>query len=419
VDIGINSAAGLPIAALSGAAIGMERQRSGHASGPAAHMGGLRTFALLGSVAGIAGLLWVNQLGMVAGLLLGSAAALVVISYAVASRRDIDATTEVAALIVIAAGFLAGLGGWMLASAIVAVTTLLLAEKSRLHQLVEDMPDPGVKAGFRFAVMALVVLPLLPKGPFGPLGGIRPRELWIVVLLLSGLSFAGYMARCLAGAGQGYLLTGILGGVVSSTNVTLTFARLSAVESGNGIALAVGVIAACMVMYVRVGVVTTLLSPALGVALLPYWTGPAICGALISVWGWRRQGVAEDSSPKPQNPLAVGAALQMAVLFQTVLFALTAVRDWFGNAGLLVSGAILGLTDVDALSISMSKEAGQSGQTETAALAVAIGCVANTVFKLAIALVVGKLQFRKSVGTGFAILLLASLASIGWIHFRS
>ena len=132
-----------------------------------------------------------------------------------------------AALIVLAAGLLAGLGSVRLASGIIAVLTLLLVEKSRLHALVQRIDDVGLRSGVRFAVMAFVVLPLLPEGPYGPLGGIRPREIWALVLFFSGLSFAGYVARRVAGPGHGYLVTGLLGGLVSSTNVTLTFARTS------------------------------------------------------------------------------------------------------------------------------------------------------------------------------------------------
>jgi uncharacterized membrane protein (DUF4010 family) len=112
------------------------------------------------------------------------------------------------ALVVIAAGVVAGAGVHQLASGVIAVTTLLLVEKSRLHSLVARLDDITLRAAARFAVMALVVLPLLPDGPYGPLGGIRPRELWALVLFFSGLSFVGYFARRVAGPGRGYLVTG-------------------------------------------------------------------------------------------------------------------------------------------------------------------------------------------------------------------
>jgi len=405
-------AVSLLIAALGGVAIGMERQRSGHATGPTSHFGGLRTFTLLGMVAGLAGVLSRNQFEWAGAVLLAAAGGLVVVGYFAASRVDIDATTEAAGLVVLGAGFLAGLGMWIFASGLIALTSLLLVEKSRLHELAERLPDAGLRAGFRFAVMALVILPLLPEGPYGPFGGVKPRELWVIVLLISGLSFAGYVARQLVGAGQGYVVTGILGGLVSSTNVTLTLSRTSKVEPASGTSLALGVIAACTVMYLRVAVVTAALNPELGVAFLPYWIAPALGGGAISLFGLRRKGQNADAGEFPHNPLEIGSALKMALLFQVVLFAISEVRDRLGEAGMLASGAVLGLTDVDALTISMSKSAVGPEQVATAAMAVAIGCLANSFFKLAIALTLGRGQFRPYVAVGFAVMIAAAGVAI-------
>ncbi len=133
-------------------------------------------------------------------------------------------------LVVVAAGVFAGLGSFRLASGIIAILSLLLVEKSRLHSMVARIDDVSLRAAVRFGVMALVILPLLPSGPYGPLGGIRPRELWALVLFFSGLSFLGYVARRAVGPAHGYFVTGLIGGLISSTNVTFTFARLSRVR---------------------------------------------------------------------------------------------------------------------------------------------------------------------------------------------
>src|SRR5262245_10447257 len=197
-------------------AIGLERQWSGHASGPRARFGGLRTFTLLGALAGISGSLAAADREGLALVLLAAAASLVVMAYVAASRTDVDATTEASGLVVLAAGVLAGLGRLQLASAIVAVTTLLLAEKTRIHAIAARIDDESLRAALRFGVMAIVLLPLLPEGPFGPWGSVRPRALWMLVLLCSGLSFAAYLARRLAGNAHGYPLAGMLGGMISS-----------------------------------------------------------------------------------------------------------------------------------------------------------------------------------------------------------
>ena len=164
----------ISVAVLGGAAVGVERQRSGHASGPDARFGGVRTFTMLGAVAGVAGLLIAASLIIPAALLIAGALALTVAAYVRASTRDIDATTEVAALVVLAAGVMAGIGELRLGAALTTITVLLLAEKPRLHTLVARLDEPTMLAAARFAVMSIVVLPLLPEGPIGPGPGIRP-----------------------------------------------------------------------------------------------------------------------------------------------------------------------------------------------------------------------------------------------------
>lgn len=405
---------GILIAALGGAAIGVERQHSGHASGPHTRFAGLRTFTLLGGIAGISAYLWTTGFEIPGAILMAGAVALILVSYFATSRKDIDATTEVAALIVLAAGFLSGIGAWILSSAVIAITSVLLVEKSRLHTLIEGLPDIGLRAGFRFGLMALVILPLLPEGPYGPMGGIRPRELWMIVLLISGLSFAGYAARLIAGAGKGYAVTGLLGGLISSTNVTFTLSRLSASEPQSGLPLALGVLTACTVMYLRVAALTAVLNPSLSLALIPYWVAPVLVGSVIAAVGlWRSSPSDQETAPQA-NPLQVGAALQMALLFQIVLFALAAVKDHFGHTGILLSGAVLGLTDVDALTISMSKSAAAAEQVQIVAKAVALGCLSNSFFKLGIAILLGRGKFRRIVVAGFLAIILAAALSLAY-----
>lgn len=401
------------IAALGGAAVGVERERSGHASGPGAHFAGVRTFTLLGGLAGTVGWLWMANLQLPAVVLLAGGTALVVTAYAAASRKEIDGTTEVAALIVLAAGVLAGTNHLVLSSGVIAVTTVLLVEKSRLHALVASIEDTGLRAGFRFAVMAVVILPLLPQGPYGPLGGVRPRQLWTLVLFFSGLSFVGYIARNLVGTRRGYPIAGVIGGLISSTNVTFTFARLSRNEASAATPLAVGVIGACAVMYVRALFSTAVLSPAVAPALAPYLVPPFLVSALAVLAGLRKHQESEiQVAPAPSNPLQFASALQMAALFQVVLFAVHVVRYIWGQAGVLVSGAVLGFTDVDALVISMARSAPGEVPVSLAAQAIAIGVLSNTVLKLALALAIGRNRFRRLGAAGLTAMAIVSAIAI-------
>jgi len=407
-----SSIVALLIAALGGAAVGLERQWSGHAEGPGARFAGIRTFTMLGAVGGFSGYLWTAGVTTPAAILLAGSVAVVAAAYVAGSRQDVDGTTEVAALVVLSAGLLAGMGSTRLASGIIALVTLLLVEKSRLHALVQRIDDVGLRSGVRFAVMALVVLPLLPEGPYGPLGGIRPREIWALVLFFSGLSFVGYVARRVVGPGHGYLVTGLLGGLVSSTNVTLTFARASKTDLAADRALAFGAVAANALLYPRVLLATTILNAAVVPTLISYLAAPALVAALVAVVGARRSSGAGTLDMSSHNPLQLGAALQMAILFQAVLMAVHLIRDTWGQSGVFTAAAVLGLTDVDALTVSMARGVAQAVSPAVAATAIAVGVLANTAMKLALAVFFGGPRFRTIAGGALALMLVVVSAAL-------
>jgi uncharacterized membrane protein (DUF4010 family) len=260
--------------------------------------------------------------------------------------------------------------------------------------------------------MALVVLPLLPEGPYGPLGGIRPRELWALVLFFSGLSFAGYVARRLVGPGHGYLVTGLLGGMVSSTNVTFTFARTSRTALAMERSLAFGAVAANAMLYPRVLVATAILNPAVVTPLIPYLAAPALIAAVVSVVGALRSPAERTPDVSLDNPLQLAGALQMAVLFQGVLMAVDVAREWWGSSGVFTSAAVLGLSDVDALTVSMARGVAQTISPAIAATAIAIGILANTGMKLGLALFFGTRRFRLIAGGALALMLLVLGAAL-------
>lgn len=406
----------IAVATLCGAAIGVERQWSGHATGPTARIGGVRTFTLLGALAGIAGWMWTLGSTALGAALLAGGVALVVVAYMAVSRRDIDGTTEVAALVTLSAGTLAGLGFLAIASGLIALTSLILVEKSRLHASIAKLDDEEIRAGIRFAVMAVVILPLLPEGPYGPFGGIRPRELWLLVLFFSGMSFAGYIARRAVGVRHGYVLAGLLGGLVSSTSVTFTFARASAEHSGAHRSLAFGILAAGTVLFLRVLVAMAVLNQYLMTALLPLLAAPFLIGIVITFLGWRQLQQGSDQVAEPTNPLHLRSALLMAGLFQFVLVAVHVAQLYWGDVGLVVSGAILGLTDMDALTISMAKSASEPAIIAGASQAIAVGVLSNTIFKMVVTLLLGRGAVRALVPAALGVMALALGASIYFLR---
>lgn len=400
------------VASMCGAAVGVERQWSGHATGPGARFGGVRTFTLLGALAGLAGWMWTLGATALAAALLSGGVILVIAGYVSASRRDVEATTEVAGLVTLSAGALAGLGFLALASGVTAVTALLLVEKSRLHKAVGKLDDAEIRAGARFAVMAIVVLPLLPTGPYGPWGLIRPRELWLFVLLFSGMSFAGFIARRAVGTRHGYEVAGLLGGLVSSTSVTFSFSRASQSRPEATRSLAFGILAASAVMYARVVAATAILNQSLMTTLLPYLVAPFLLGLVLTIFGWRQREPGANQVEGPENPLELRAALQMALLFQVVLVGVYAVKVHLGARGLVGSGALLGLADMDALTISMSKTASDPSAVTAAAQAIAVGIISNNVFKLATAAALGRGAVRTLAPIGLAAMVLLGGISI-------
>lgn len=423
----------LLVATLVGLAVGVEREWSGHTEGPDGRFGGARTFALLGAIGGFAG--WFLRLdqrivgafgGVLAGsLLIAGALAFVVAAYVTAMRRpgtSTDSTTEVVALLVVALGVTSGLGFRTAASAAAAVVVLLLAEKSQLQQALTRVAPNEMRAALQFAVLALVILPLIPGGAFGPYDAFQPRQLWIVVLIFSALNFAGYVARRVIGETRGLAVTGLLGGLVSSTAVTLTFSRRSRDDAGETLALplALGVVAACTVLVPRVLVISTMLQPAVGVAATLV-LGPAFLAgmALIGFVLWRERGTRPGSQTGHdgvtaglgENPLGLWSSLQMAVAFQLVLFVVAWVQRTAGETGVLASATLLGLTDVDALTVSMARYGADDAHLRIAAAAMGIGVLSNTMLKLALVLMLGAPRYRWHAAAGLATL--AAAAGIG------
>jgi uncharacterized membrane protein (DUF4010 family) len=405
----------LAVAALGGLAVGLEREWSGHAHGPLARFAGLRTFMLIGALGGVAGWLVGSGAAAAAGaVLLAGGSALVVAAYVLAARTGghaIEGTTEVAALTVLALGTMAGLGFLELASGATAVMVLALSEKERLRSFVSHIGEGELRAGLQFAVLALVVLPLLPAGRYGPLGGIEPRSLWIVVLLFSALNFLGYLARRAVGPERGYGVTGFLGGLMSSTAVTFQFSRLSREDRSIAAGLAVGVVGASTILLPRVLIVSALLNADVTRALLPYLLPSLAVGAALMLFAFlRRWGEAQTATETDEirNPLRLRSAIKMALALQASLMLISWVSSTVGPSGVLASAALLGLTDVDALTLSMNRLGTTPELVRLSARAVAIGVLGNSVMKIGLVLTLGGAGYRRLAALG-----LIAMSAIG------
>jgi uncharacterized membrane protein (DUF4010 family) len=411
IDPQLNVAARLAIASLIGIASGLEREWSGHTTGPDARFAGIRTFFLLGLLGGIAGTLSASQHAGVAAALALGAVALCVAAYTTSVRRagaHSDGTTETAALTVVGLGVVAGTGAIAIAAGAGALVVLMLREKERLHLLVRQLAEPELRAGLQFAVLAVVVLPLLPVGPYLGALAVKPRTLWMIVLIFSALNFAGFIARRVVGANRGLGIAGALGGVLSSTAVTLTFSRQSRDDETLGAPLARGVIAACTVLVPRVLVVSAVINIDVALALLPMVLLPFVVGMAFVLVGWHTDAEHDRTMANGDlNPLRLGVAIQMAVAFQVAILAIAFVQTRWGTPGVYATAAALGFTDVDALTVSMSRRETALVAT-SAAHAIAIGILSNTLLKLTVISVVGRSTFRRRAGVGLTALAAAS-----------
>ena len=411
----LDGAMRLAIAALVGLGVGVEREWSAHTGARLASFAGLRTFFMIGVLGGAAGLLASAGHASAAALVIAGGMAISVAAFVATSRGTTtpDGTTEVAALLVVALGAIAGIGMLTLAAGAGAIVVLALHEKERLHGAVKVMREEELRAALRFSVLALVVLPLLPRGPVLGALHVMPRALWMIVLLFCALNFAAFIARRVARANHGYGVVGMLGGLISSTAVTLDFSRRSRGEPALARSLASGVVGACTVLIPRVLIVSAVLNVAVALALLPYLAPAAVVGGLLVARDWRSKEDVDAPAQPQTNPLRLWMAIRMAALFQVAMIAVDYARSVWTTPGLYATAAALGLTDVDALTVAMSRPA-EPIAAGLAARAITVGILANTLFKLGLAVSLGTPPFRLAAARGL-VTLGAVIAAALWV----
>src|SRR5262245_32412181 len=379
-----------------GVLIGLERQRSmGDEQGA-----GVRTFALIALAGAVAGYLDV-VLGL-SGLALAlfvAVATLIIAFYVISALRgDIGITTESSALLCFMLGLLCVQGHIQLAAAVGVAMVLLLALRDWLHQLARRIEPADVEATLKFATVSLIILPLVPNHNYGPppLDVLNPYKIWLMVVLISGLNFVSYLLVKTMGANQGIGIAGLLGGLVSSTAVTLGFSQRSRQSGADAAALALGITLAWTVMFLRVVIMSLVISRPLGIRLA------AAMGLLCAVslgacyWLWRRrQNVERGKVEAGNNPFELGEAVKFGLLFGVVVLAAKAAEVYLGETGLYLAAAVAGLTDVDAITLAMANLAhADATQTGVAARAILIAALANTLVKSGMTITLGSPQLR-------------------------
>lgn len=405
-----------------GGAVGLVRQWSDQHERPQEEpSAGLRTYALwalLGDVLAVLGGRPADPLFI--GGFVAFGAVLVSLHWKPSGQGEhaLGATSISAGLITFLAGAMVGWGAFRPAMAIIAGTMTLLAAKPLAHQWTERLTREDINLFLQFVIVSVLVLPVLPDQGYGPLEAFNPYKTWLMVVLISGLGFGGYVAVRLVGARKGILLTGVAGGLASSTATTLAFSRTSRATPEMASPLAVGILLASTIMLARVWLILLALAPELAQRLvLPLLVMGLPTALFLGGVFWRgRKTGADVDAPSLSNPLSLRVAVKFALIYAAIVFLVKLSQAYGSDASFYPLAFLSGLTDMDAIALSLANEH-QSGSlaVELAARGVLLGAVANTLFKFGLAVSIGHPQLRRSLAWGMIPMALAGAAGLALV----
>ena len=387
-----------------GLLVGMERERRPDSAA------GLRTFALVAMLGCLFALLTEKTGGpwmLVVGLLVISAAMVASNFSAQQEEKFRGFTSEAAIIVTYGLGAAVWFGYATLAVMLAIATTVLLYFKAELRHISEKMTPKDINSILQFAVLSLVILPILPSQDYGPYNALNPRQIWWMVVLISGLALSGYLALRIVGARHGAALLGIFGGLASSTATTMMFSR-HARELGHLVRMAAIVILIANVMVmIRLGIVSSVVAPALITQIAIVFACGIVPGVVMSLYGWKILNAAGDlPMPEVKNPTELKTAISFGLLYAVVLLASAWLQDIAGNSGVYIVALVSGLTDADASVLSSLRMFNQGKLAGgDAVIAVTLTLMANLVFKIGLVLSIG--------GTPLARYALPGLLAIG------
>ena len=410
----------LAISLAIGLIIGMERGWESRESPQGLRSAGIRSFGFVGLLGGITALLTAQLgVGVLAIAFLGLSL-LVAVSYVLITQRtqDFGITTELALLLTFMLGALTGKGLLAEAVAVAVVITALLGFKQELHQSLQRLNRRELAATLQLLLIAAVVLPLLPNRNLGPWNSLNPRAIGLLVVLIAGISYVGYFAMRLWGARVGILATAVLGALVSSTAVTVSFGRMARREQKNfallgaGISLASGTMALRILM--EVSIVNPLLLPSLVPPLACLAIVPLIAAGAIAI---RTRTTEASTEVKLKNPIELTTALGYGTVFAVLFVLIRAMEAWFGNAGVYALAAISGITDVDAVSLSLAQATKGDLPLVVGTTGILIAAMVNTIVKALLATIIGGWKLAQWCASILLLALGLSVITALFIHF--
>ncbi|WP_272164736.1 MgtC/SapB family protein [Vibrio diabolicus] len=382
----------LLIALLLGAIVGTQRGWVMRNSVEGSRVAGIRTFSLVGLLGGLVGILANIYTPLLIGFALIALVILTCIAFVIQQKKsgDVSITGVVSIMVVFVLGNLAVSGEAVLAAAAAVITAVVLDNKRELHQALQKLQEYELDAALRLLLISIVMLPLLPNQSYGPWDALNPYEIWWMVVLIASISFAGYFAIKIGGAKRGILFTSVFAGLSSSTALTLQFSHLSREQASISPLLASGILLSCGTMFPRLLIVLSVINPQLVKLLWPIVMVMMVALYIPAWWIWRRSEVEQiEQSNKQTNPLALQSALFFGLVLALIMLLAHALSDWFGNAGVLILSALSGITDVDAISLTLGRQSTQTLSVTTAALGILIAASVNTIVKMGMVIAIG------------------------------
>lgn len=384
----------LAVALAIGLMIGIERGWAMREEAEGERTAGLRTLALSGLLGGAAGVLAMRLSGGAIIFALAFLPYAIVIGFLRYREMEHDktfgATTVLAAYVAFVLGGLAGVGEMGAAAAAGVAATGLLALKAVLHAWLRKLTWEELRAGLILLAMTLILLPVLPNRGFGPFQALNPYELWLMTILIAAVSSAGYIAMKWQGGAHGIVLSGLAGGLVSSTAVTLSFSRLARENKAREAPLIAGALLAGASMMLRVLIIAGSINASLlRWMLLPLLLAALALGALAAV---QLRTAADNALEAPldlRNPFELVTVLRFGAFLAVVMVAANGLTAMAGRHGASALAAVSGIADVDAITLSLSRLGGQALSLEDAAAAILLAAAVNTVSKAALGWMAG------------------------------
>lgn len=408
----------LAVALLLGALTGLQRGWAARGQKPGERVAGIRTYALVGLLGGIAALLSLKVTPWVLPTALLAVCIAAVMAYRVRMlhMRDYSITGIVGLLLTFCFGAVAVAVDIAIAASAAVITTIILDNKREIHSALNRLQEHELDAALKLLLISVVMLPLLPNESMGPGGMLNPYEIWWMVVLIASISFVGYFAMRVGGTEKGILFTSLFAGLASSTALTLHFSRLARHTTALSPLLASGILLACGTMYLRILLYCAMISP----ELLGSLVTPLLAMTLVLylpallIWRSHRNGTKVEQPTLHSNPLELKSALMLGAMLTVILLMASVLQQWLGNTGIYVLATVSGITDVDAITLSLTRMSQTGLDSRTVIIGIIIASSVNNIMKAGMAVSIGgkamlvriALPVLLSLLTGIAVMLL-------------